>query len=39
MALSLEADFADVFEWKEARIQRHWDEGRHIDDKLTVRAA
>ncbi|WP_427136318.1 glycogen debranching N-terminal domain-containing protein [Pseudarthrobacter sp. S9] len=38
--LSVEADFADLFEVKEARIQRHWDEIRQPDgDSLTIRAA
>ena len=38
--LSVEADFADLFEVKEARIQRHWEESREPDgDTLTIRAA
>ena len=33
-----EADFADLFEVKEARIQRRWDQTREIDgDTLTIR--
>ena len=39
IALKIEADFADLFEVKEARIQRRWDETRHADgDTLTIRA-
>jgi glycogen debranching enzyme len=39
VALSVEADFADLFEVKEARVQRHWDESRHVDgDELTILA-
>ena len=39
VSLKVEADFADLFEVKEARIQRHWDESRQADgDELTIRA-
>ncbi|MBT2534341.1 amylo-alpha-1,6-glucosidase [Arthrobacter sp. ISL-48] len=39
ISLRVEADFADLFEVKEARIQRRWKETRHVDgDTLTVRA-
>ncbi|TLM81103.1 amylo-alpha-1,6-glucosidase [Pseudarthrobacter sp. NamE2] len=39
IALSVEADFADLFEVKEARIQRRWDETRKADrDMLTIQA-
>jgi glycogen debranching enzyme len=39
VALSVESDFADLFEVKEARIQRHWDESREVDgDALVIRA-
>ncbi|MFJ5696665.1 glycogen debranching N-terminal domain-containing protein [Arthrobacter sp. NPDC093139] len=34
-----EADFADLFEVKEARIRRRWEEMRQVDgDSLTIRA-
>jgi glycogen debranching enzyme len=37
--LRVEADFADLFEVKEARIQRRWDETRHAaGDALTIGA-
>ena len=37
--LSVECDFADLFEVKEARVQRHWEESRQPDDdSLTIRA-
>jgi glycogen debranching enzyme len=37
--LKVEADFADLFEVKEARVQRRWDQTRHADmDALTIRA-
>ena len=40
ISLKIEADFADLFEVKEARIQRHWDEIRETDGSaLTIRAA
>jgi glycogen debranching enzyme len=40
VALRVEADFADLFEVKEARIQRRWNETREADgDSLTIRAA
>lgn len=39
ISLTVEADFADLFEVKEARIQRRWDQTRHVDgDSLTIRA-
>jgi glycogen debranching enzyme len=39
VSFKAEADFADLFEVKEARIQRCWDEIRQIDgDALTIRA-
>ncbi|MBT2523094.1 glycogen debranching N-terminal domain-containing protein [Arthrobacter sp. ISL-28] len=39
ISLKLEADFADLFEVKEARIQRRWDETRQVDgEMLTIRA-
>lgn len=39
ISMKVEADFADLFEVKEARIQRRWDETRHVDgDALTIRA-
>jgi glycogen debranching enzyme len=39
ISLRIEADFADLFEVKEARIQRHWEETRQADsDTLTIRA-
>jgi glycogen debranching enzyme len=35
-----EADFADLFEVKEARIQRRWKQERHVDgDSLTILGA
>ncbi|MFJ5700244.1 glycogen debranching N-terminal domain-containing protein [Arthrobacter sp. NPDC093139] len=38
--VGIEADFADLFEVKEARVQRHWDETRQVDDEtLTIQAA
>ena len=40
VTLQIEADFADLFEVKEARIQRRWDESREVKgDSLTIRAA
>ncbi|MGK3957552.1 glycogen debranching N-terminal domain-containing protein [Arthrobacter sp. R4] len=40
IALKVEADFADLFEVKEARIRRRWDETREVyGGALTVRAA
>ncbi|MEW1821607.1 glycogen debranching N-terminal domain-containing protein [Arthrobacter sp. NPDC080031] len=40
VTLSVEADFADLFEVKEARVQRRWEESRHPEgDSLTIRAA
>ena len=30
VSVSVEADFADLFEVKEARIQRRWDETRQV---------
>ena len=39
ISLRIEADFADLFEVKEARIQRRWEETRQLDsDTLTIRA-
>ncbi|MET3143882.1 UNVERIFIED_ORG: glycogen debranching enzyme [Arthrobacter sp. UYEF10] len=39
ISLTVEADFADLFEVKEARIQRHWDERRQAAaGVLTIRA-
>lgn len=39
VSMKIEADFADLFEVKEARAQRRWDESRHADgDTLTIRA-
>jgi glycogen debranching enzyme len=38
ITLNVESDFADLFEVKEARIQRHWDETRQTDgDSLIIR--
>ncbi|MDQ0632846.1 glycogen debranching enzyme [Arthrobacter pascens] len=35
----VESDFADLFEVKEARVQRRWEEARHVDgDSLSIRA-
>ena len=40
VSLRIESDFADLFEVKEARIRRRWDETRYPDgDALTIRAA
>ncbi|MCG2623702.1 amylo-alpha-1,6-glucosidase [Arthrobacter sp. I2-34] len=40
VSLSVEADFADLFEVKDARIQRQWDETRQPGDgTLTIRGA
>lgn len=40
ISLEVEADFADLFEVKEARIQRTWDATRHVDrDQLTIEGA
>ncbi len=40
VTLSVEADFADLFEVKEARVQRRWEESRHPEgDSLTITAA
>jgi glycogen debranching enzyme len=39
IAMSVEADFADLFEVKEARIQRRWEQARQTSgDTLTIRA-
>ncbi|WP_104176255.1 glycogen debranching N-terminal domain-containing protein [Arthrobacter sp. Y81] len=39
ISLRIAADFADLFEVKEARIQRRWDESRQADSgSLTIRA-
>ncbi|WP_066289828.1 amylo-alpha-1,6-glucosidase [Arthrobacter sp. B6] len=36
---SVESDFADLFEVKEARVQRRWEEDRHVDgEALSIRA-
>ncbi len=38
--LRVAADFADVFEVKDARVQRRWEESREVDgESLTIRAA
>ncbi|MBT2512332.1 glycogen debranching N-terminal domain-containing protein [Arthrobacter sp. ISL-30] len=38
VALVAESDFADLFEVKEARVPRHWEESRQPDgDSLTIR--
>ncbi|MCU1518646.1 MAG: amylo-alpha,6-glucosidase, partial [Pseudarthrobacter sp.] len=40
VSLKVEVDFADLFEVKEARIQRRWEESREADgDALTIMAA
>jgi glycogen debranching enzyme len=40
ISVSIAADFADLFEVKEARIQRRWDESREVDgDSLIIRGA
>jgi glycogen debranching enzyme len=40
IALAVESDFADLFEVKEARIQRRWDETREPGDgSLVIRAS
>jgi glycogen debranching enzyme len=40
ISLTLSADFADLFEVKEARIQRRWKEAREVDgDTLVLQAA
>jgi glycogen debranching enzyme len=40
VALAVESDFADLFEVKEARIQRRWDETREPGDgSLVIRAS
>ena len=40
ISLSVEADFADLFEVKEARIQRRWKETRDVEgDTLVLRSA
>lgn len=39
ISLSVESDFADLFEVKEARVQRHWEEARLPEgDSLTISA-
>ncbi|UZX02077.1 amylo-alpha-1,6-glucosidase [Arthrobacter sp. CDRTa11] len=39
ISLTVEADFADLFEVKEARIHRHWEETREVDgDTLILRS-
>jgi len=40
ITISVESDFADLFEVKEARIQRLWEESRHSDgNSMTITAA
>jgi glycogen debranching enzyme len=40
ISISIGSDFADLFEVKEARIQRRWEESRQADgDSLTIRAS
>ena len=40
VALQVEADFADLFEVKEARIQRRWEESREAtENSLTIQVA
>ncbi|MGK3954707.1 glycogen debranching N-terminal domain-containing protein [Arthrobacter sp. R4] len=40
ISLRVEADFADLFEVKEARVQRRWKETRNVDeDTLVLRSA
>ncbi|MEZ2388149.1 glycogen debranching N-terminal domain-containing protein [bacterium RCC_150] len=40
VAVTFETDFADLFEVKEARIQRHWHETRKLDgDSLVIRGS
>lgn len=40
LELTVESDFADLFEVKEARIQRRWEESRTLDgDSLVIRAS
>ncbi len=40
ISMQVDADFADLFEVKEARIQRQWEETRHVEgDSLAIRAA
>jgi glycogen debranching enzyme len=40
VSLGVEVDFADLFEVKEARIQRRWHQSREADgESLTIRAA
>ena len=39
VTLNIQADFADLFEVKEARIPRRWDETREAErDRLVVRS-
>ncbi|WP_066285330.1 amylo-alpha-1,6-glucosidase [Arthrobacter sp. B6] len=39
ISINVEADFADLFEVKEARTRRHWDETREVEgDSLIIRA-
>jgi glycogen debranching enzyme len=39
ITFNVESDFADLFEVKEARVQRHWEEARHVNgDSLSIRA-
>ena len=40
VSIRVEADFADLFEVKEARIQRRWEESREAEgDRLVIRAS
>ena len=40
VSLVVDADFADLFEVKEARIERRWEQTRHVDGgSLTISAA
>ena len=39
VVLEVESDFADLFEVKEARVQRHWEQARLVDpNSLTIKA-
>ena len=39
LSLSVESDFADLFEVKEARVSRRWDETRQPEgDSLSIQA-
>ncbi len=40
VTLNVESDFADLFEVKEARVERHWAQSRHPEgDSLTITGA